>query len=50
MKTYCLGKNIEKHFNFYASNLQYELENGKMSALRMLHSVFSTFDEVGGML
>ena len=47
LKDYPLGKKIKKHFEFYAQQLSYELEDGRMSALKVLRSIFSSFDEVG---
>ena len=47
LKSYPLGKKLEKHFGFFICQLNYEYEAGRMSALKMLRSIFSSFDEVG---
>ncbi|KAK7107774.1 small subunit processome component 20 homolog [Littorina saxatilis] len=45
LKDYPLGKKMEKHFQFYIRQLTYDHEDGRMSALKLLRAVFSSFDE-----
>ncbi|XP_015598459.1 small subunit processome component 20 homolog [Cephus cinctus] len=40
---YPLGKKIEKHLSFYLSQLSYELQPGRLSALEMIHSIITGF-------
>ncbi|XP_076467049.1 small subunit processome component 20 homolog [Babylonia areolata] len=45
LRDYPLGRKLEKHFAFYIHQLSYEHEAGRLSALRVLRAIFSTFDE-----
>ena len=47
LRDYPLGKKIGKHFEFYTQQLSYEMEDGRMSALKVLRTIFCNFDEVG---
>ncbi|XP_063244418.1 small subunit processome component 20 homolog [Bacillus rossius redtenbacheri] len=40
---YPLGKKLEQHLTFYISQLNYELQPGRESALDMMHNVINTF-------
>lgn len=40
---YPLGKKLEKHLSFYMTQLNYELQPGRESALEMIYSIISTF-------
>lgn len=42
---YPLGKKIQAHLQFYVSQLQYELETGRESALEMMAAFFSSFPQ-----
>ncbi|XP_065052935.1 small subunit processome component 20 homolog isoform X2 [Rhopilema esculentum] len=42
---YPLGKNIEKHLQFYVSNLGYDIESGRRSALEMMAVLIKNFPE-----
>ena len=43
---YSHGKKIKDHLQFYVSNLTFELESGRESALEMLASFFTSFPQV----
>ncbi|XP_013387842.1 small subunit processome component 20 homolog [Lingula anatina] len=45
MLDYPLGKQLKKHLEFYVTNLQFELESGRESALEMLATIFSSFPQ-----
>ncbi|KAL5010991.1 hypothetical protein ScPMuIL_013296 [Solemya velum] len=40
---YPLGKKIQRHLDFFLTQLTYELESGRESALEMLATIFSSF-------
>lgn len=40
---YPLGKKLEKHLSFYLSQMNYELQPGRESALEMVNSIISSF-------
>ncbi|XP_061192168.1 small subunit processome component 20 homolog [Saccostrea echinata] len=42
---YPLGKLLDKHLEFYVTQLSYEMEMGRESALEMLATVFSSFPQ-----
>ncbi|XP_025097744.1 small subunit processome component 20 homolog [Pomacea canaliculata] len=42
---YPLGKRLTKHLNFFIAQLMYELEDGRLSTLEMIASIFSTFPQ-----
>ncbi|XP_063986981.1 small subunit processome component 20 homolog [Diachasmimorpha longicaudata] len=42
---YPLGKDLEKHLSFYLSQLSYEVQPGRMSALNMILSIVTGFPE-----
>ncbi|KAJ8314703.1 hypothetical protein KUTeg_006853 [Tegillarca granosa] len=42
---YALGKKLVKHLEFYVTQLSYEMEMGRESALEMLATVFSSFPQ-----
>ncbi|XP_056016221.1 small subunit processome component 20 homolog [Ostrea edulis] len=42
---YPLGKLLNKHLEFYVTQLSYEMENGRESALEMLATIFSSFPQ-----
>ncbi|KAK3096539.1 hypothetical protein FSP39_001125 [Pinctada imbricata] len=42
---YPLGKGLTKHIEFFISQLSYEMETGRMSALEMLASIFNNFPQ-----
>jgi U3 small nucleolar RNA-associated protein 20 len=43
---YPLGKLLNKHLEYYVTQLSYEMEMGRESALEMLATVFSAFPQV----
>ncbi|PVD28310.1 hypothetical protein C0Q70_10897 [Pomacea canaliculata] len=43
---YPLGKRLTKHLNFFIAQLMYELEDGRLSTLEMIASIFSTFPQI----
>lgn len=40
---YPLGKHLDKHISFYLTQLSYEMQPGRMSALEMIHTIVTTF-------
>ncbi|XP_062575188.1 small subunit processome component 20 homolog [Saccostrea cucullata] len=42
---YPLGKLLDKHLEFYVTQLSYEMEMGRESALEMLATIFSSFPQ-----
>ncbi|KAK0177605.1 hypothetical protein PV328_001642 [Microctonus aethiopoides] len=42
---YPLGKRLDKHLSFYLSQLSYELQTGRLSALEMIYSIITGFPE-----
>lgn len=40
---YPLGKHLNKHIAFYLTQLSYEMQPGRLSALEMLHSIVTGF-------
>ncbi|CAK9797535.1 Small subunit processome component 20 homolog [Anthophora quadrimaculata] len=40
---YPLGKHVNKHVAFYLTQLSYEMQPGRLSALEMLHSIITGF-------
>jgi hypothetical protein len=40
-------RDIEKSITFFLEQLEYEFEDGRLSALEMLHSIFEAFTDVG---
>lgn len=40
---YPLGKHLHKHISFYLTQLGYETQPGRLSALEMLHSIITGF-------
>ncbi|KAL8599182.1 hypothetical protein ACOMHN_007898 [Nucella lapillus] len=45
LRDYPLGKKLQTHFGFYIRQLNYEHEDGRLSALKMLRAVFSSLHE-----
>ena len=43
---YPLGKLLNKHLEYYITQLSYEMEMGRESALEMLATIFSSFPQV----
>lgn len=43
---YPLGKLLNKHLEYYVTQLSYEMEMGRESALEMLATIFSSFPQV----
>ncbi|XP_005089362.1 small subunit processome component 20 homolog isoform X2 [Aplysia californica] len=43
MMNYPLGKDLKRHLFFYIDHLQYELEDGRESAIEMMISMFTNF-------
>lgn len=46
MMDYALGKKLVKHLEFFVTQLSYEMELGRESALEMLATIFSSFPQV----
>lgn len=40
---YPLGKHLEKHISFYLTQLSYEVQPGRLSALEMIHTIVTGF-------
>lgn len=40
---YPLGKHLNKHISFYLTQLSYEMQPGRMSALEMIHTIITGF-------
>lgn len=45
---YPLGKKLEKYLQFYLAQMNYEVDYGRESAIRMLQTVIQRFPEVCG--
>lgn len=42
---YPMGKGLKKHLHYYIDNLNYELEEGRESAIEMMITIFSAFPQ-----
>ncbi|KAL6263531.1 hypothetical protein P5V15_006320 [Pogonomyrmex californicus] len=43
LMSYPLGKHLDKHIYFYLTQLSYEMQPGRLSALEMIHSIVTGF-------
>lgn len=46
IQEYPLGKLLNKHLEYYVTQLSYDMEMGRESALEMLATIFSSFPQV----
>lgn len=43
LMAYPLGKHLDKHIHFYLTQLSYEMQPGRLSALEMIHAIVTGF-------
>ena len=46
LMNYPLGKNLKKNLQFYIDHLEYEMDDGRRSAVEMMIAMFAAFPSV----